>query len=137
MDLTPLDPFLESAPQVALEMVDPFLNHGDGTLSKAGSLESLLVTSSITPGSEDQYDVPRDDTRTAQSVLPDPGAKVYDLREFGAVPLDRQVCDQQIHHQQIHDLAEFGAVRLNAPDSAAKGQQRIYDLTEFGARRVG
>lgn len=142
MELTPLDPFLETAPQVTLEVMDPFLKRGDGSLPKTGSLESMLVTSSITPGSEGQFEARRGEPQTAQPDLPDPVAKVYDLREFGAVRMDSRTRDRQTPDSgdgggQIHDLAEFGAVRLGGPDPAAAGQQRIYDLTEFGARRVG
>ncbi len=102
---------------------------------------------------------------TAEPQLPVAEEKVYDLDDFGALPADSSdesltdeddgvyelsdfaaepIVDtapieaQDEVHDQVHDLAAFGAVRLDSPQGDAQvlehvPEEEVFDLNTFGA----
>jgi ElaB/YqjD/DUF883 family membrane-anchored ribosome-binding protein len=105
LNLTQHDPF---ASGVDLDEnvvdVDPFSGSDDLLLTSDGNPEDSGFETSVTPQMEDFVADP-------EPVLPSEDEKVYDLVEFGAVPLD-QPETAEAEEEKVYDLAEFGAVTL-------------------------
>ena len=131
LELEHFDPFLESEPEGPMSVVDPFMSRDVGVPNQADANEPFQITNNVVPGQEDEFS-------TGQGQRPDPALsqpteKVYDLAEFGAVPLG-PAAGHEAPPEHIYNLSEFGAELLSGPDRKAVGDDRIYDLNEFGAQ---
>ncbi len=105
LNLSQHDPFASSSvSEDSVADVDPFGNSKDLLSGFAGQPEDSGFMTSVTPGQEDSYSEP-------EPELPPEEEKVYDLAEFGAVPLDEPKTEEAAG-EKVFDLAEFGAVNL-------------------------
>ncbi len=127
LQLTQFDPFLKKEPEEDVAVIDPFLERQETVTMQGSVLDPFQVSNNVLPGQEDVF--ARTDADPAETGLPDPDDKVYDLSELGAKRIDGD-------EERIFDLAEFGAVLISEPLRKAAGDDRIYDLSEFGARRL-
>ncbi len=115
LSLTQHDPFASKAPQTeSVPDVDPF-SQADNLLAGTDSSASgdSFITTTI-PGEEENYQEP-------EPELPPVEEKVYDLSEFGAVPM-----------QKPRTAGAEGEPSISK-DSAADDAGKVFDLSEFGA----
>jgi len=121
LNLTQHDPFAATSPiSEPMTDVDPF-SQSDNLLAGTDSepKDSGFQTT-VTPGQEEAYP-------ESEEVLPSAEEKVYDLGEFGALPMgepeaadpepepvleEAPEVEAQAETEKVYDLAEFGAVSL-------------------------
>ena len=127
LQLTQFDPFLKKEPEEDVAVIDPFLERQETVTVQGSALDPFQVSNNVLPGQEDVF--ASTDADPAETGLPGPEDKVYDLAELGAKRIDR-------NDERVYDLAEFGAVLISEPLRKAAGDDRVYDLSEFGARRL-
>ena len=131
LDLHHFDPILESEPEGPMTVVDPFMSKQAPMTIDADAPEPLQVISTALPGQAE--DVPLESPQPQDPGLSEPTERVYDLVEFGAVPLGPAGVEGA-GPEQIYDLSEFGAELVPSSDRKAVGDDRVYDLNEFGAK---
>ena len=127
LNITHNDPFGRDQRQPEAQFqVDPFGASDDPLTAPVENLQDSGITTDVTPGKEDAFQVEAFDSglELVSDLVPDGPSEpdlsfeeetVYDLREFGAVRIDQQ-SDQAAYsddEDRVYDLAEFGAVALN------------------------
>lgn len=132
------DPFGNSKakPEETVE-VDPFAS-SEATMSNLGTqLTDTGITTDVTPGSEDAFQVESLDATSAFNMEPRTEEPVESLVEPEVESLSEP--DLSREEEKVYDLAEFGAVRIdqvNDPVASTEDEDKIYDLAEFGAVAV-